>query len=511
MKEPAPSSTAPSPAAPEDAQAALLHRRRISIRSRVAAAFGFLFLLMAAMSVAAILFLTAVKTRCYFLESMGNYVFEIQQARRFEKNFFLYGSGLADALANTHTAREYLERSAEAVRKVVGDRAFERMRGDLGAYESLLEALVELDGGGEKAAAERGRIEVKLRKTGARIVADAENMVQRERMAMHSMLHVSRVAVIVSLAFMLLFMIYLSSLLIRAVLTPLGRFVRYAERIGRGDYSPIKPVRKYRDEFSDLAMAFNRMMEELKVRQEQLMQSGKMAAVGTLTSGIAHELNNPLNNIGLNTEALIEGFEDYPDERKLELLKQIEVQVERASATVRNLLDFTRKESPLFTRVSVERVLESSARLMANEMKLAGVGLEMEVEEGLPAVRGNPMSLQQVFVNLFLNAVQAMPEGGRISVRARREGAEVRVDVADTGKGIPPEHLDRIFEPFFTTKDPGEGTGLGLSVTYGIIEKHGGRITVESEPGKGTVFTVFLPPAKEEGGAGAAGEERKEG
>lgn len=486
----------------DEAQAALLHRRKISIRSRVAAAFGLLFLLLAILSVAALLFLTAIKTRCYFLENMGNYVFEIQQARRFEKNYFLYGSDLADALANTHTAREYLERSAEAIRRLVGTQAYDRTRENLTAYESLLEALVDLGGAEGK---ERDRIEVRLRKSGAKILADAEQMVERERTAMHSMLHVSRVMIIVSLVFMLLFMFYLASLLIKAVLAPLGRFVRYAERIGRGDYSPIKPVRKYRDEFSDLAMTFNRMLDEVKVRQEQLMQSGKMAAVGTLTSGIAHELNNPLNNIGLNTEALIDGFEEYPDERKLALLKQIEVQVERASATVRNLLDFTRKESPVFTRLAVGTVLESSARLMANEMKLAGVTLETDLEEGLPEIRGNPMSLQQVFVNLFLNAVQAMPEGGRLTVRARREAEGVRVDVADTGRGIPPEQLDRIFEPFFTTKDPGEGTGLGLSVTYGIIEKHGGRITVESDPGRGSVFSVFLPAAGEEDPGGGRG------
>ena len=223
------------------------------------------------------------------------------------------------------------------------------------------------------------------------------------------------------------------------------------------------------------------------------MQSGKMAAVGTLTSGIAHELNNPLNNIGITTEALIEGYGGYSSDERLKMLDQIYTQVERASGTVRNLLDFTRKEQSVFTSVSIPAILNSTARLVGNELKLGGIELSLDLEDELPEIKGNPRNLQQVFLNLFLNAIQAMPKGGRLDIRALTdEDGFLRVDVSDTGVGIPAEQVEKIFEPFFTTKDPGKGTGLGLSVAFATIEAHQGRITVESEVDKGTTFSVFL-------------------
>ena len=479
---------------PLQAERALLARRKVSIRSRVGGLFLVLFLLLAVMTAGALVFLSQFKEKSVFLEKMGNYAFEIQQARRYEKNFFLYGTNLPDALENIDTARTYLERASEGIRSVVGDAKYRSMSERLTRYEGLLESLAGEKGrSGPSVETERRRIEIDLRKYGAQILNDAEEMIDRERMAMHTMLSTSKIASIVFLVFMLFVMAFVAAFIIRAVLKPLGRFVHYANRIGSGDYSPILPARKYRDEFSGLALAFNQMLRELKSRQDMLIQTGKMAAVGNLTSGIAHELNNPLNNIGLNTEALLESFDDLDKEGKVRLLEQIYTQVERASSTVRNLLDFTRKEKPVLTNLSIRTVLETTARLVGNELALAGVELRLSIDDNLPQITGNLRNLEQVFLNLFLNAIQAMPDGGLIDVHAAREGDLLRIDVRDSGCGIPPEQLDRIFDPFFTTKDPGEGTGLGLSVSYGIIEKHGGKIGVESEPGEGTRFSVFLP------------------
>ncbi|MEJ2679341.1 MAG: HAMP domain-containing sensor histidine kinase [Gemmatimonadota bacterium] len=291
-------------------------------------------------------------------------------------------------------------------------------------------------------------------------------------------------------------MVLFGGFVIRAVLGPLNRFSQYVARIGAGDYTPIRPARKYRDEFSTLALGLNRMLGEIVSRQDQLVQSGKMAAVGTLTSGIAHELNNPLNNIGLTVEALLDDFEAYPDEQKRRMLEQAYTQVERASTTVRNLLDFTRKDRSAFTTFDAWEAVASALRLVANEALLAGVESRASRDGDLPPIRGNPHDLQQVFLNLFLNAIQAMPEGGAMGVSASRDGDAVRIDVSDEGVGISQEHLEEIFDPFFTTKELGEGTGLGLSVSHSIVEKHGGRIQVASEPGKGTTFSVYLPVAE---------------
>jgi len=262
------------------------------------------------------------------------------------------------------------------------------------------------------------------------------------------------------------------------------------------------------DELGRLGKSFNSMVARLaeeqlqredrhaaEIRQaERVASLGKMAAIGTITSGIAHELNNPLNNIGITTEALIGDLESYSDREKLRMLEQIHGQVSRGSSIVANLLDFTRKEPTAFTPLSVPETVESATALVANELSLAGVELRLDLAGDLPAVLGNPRSLQQVFLNLFLNSIQAMPGGGSLEVRASLDdGAFVRVDVTDTGAGIASDDLDKVFVPFFTTKEPGKGTGLGLSVSYGIINEHHGRAEVKSSPGQGTTFSVFLP------------------
>jgi two-component system, NtrC family, sensor kinase len=484
----------------ERAQRALLERPRVSIRARIAFVFLPLFVLISGITLVAVLFVSGLATRLQFLEKANSHLFEIQQARRFEKNFFLYGTNLTDALNNVHTAESDLERSAEEFRSVVGETRYQRMRQSLTEYADLLDGLLaSTQAGTRPESAERHAIESRLRKSGALILADAEEVVDKERVSMRSTLHTATLVAFAFLCMMVGSMAFVAGFLTRAVLTPLARFVSYTARIGAGDYSPIRPARKYRDEFSDLAIAVNQMLHELKLRQEQLLQAGKMAAVGTLTSGIAHELNNPLNNIALTTETLIDEFKEYSDEDKVRMLRQLYTQVERASSTVRNLLDFTRKDKPVFTSLSIADVLESTLKLVSNELNLAQVESIVDVPAGLPKVTGNPRNLQQVFLNLFLNSIQAMPDGGKLTVRAAVQDEDLlRVDVIDTGVGIPPENLGKVFDPFFTTKEPGQGTGLGLSVSYGIIEKHRGRITVDSRVGEGTTFSIFLPLKAEE-------------
>jgi len=473
---------------------ALLERPTVSIRARIAAAFLLMFALLCGVTGAAMLFISESNVKLQLLEQIGNYRAELQQARRFEKDFFLYGTNLPDAMANIEMAKDHLERSAQDIESVVGTATYLDMKESVAQYEALLERLSETSAGEEPGRPIHQReIEILLRRHGAKILADAEAMIDRERVDLYSMLRTSMLAAVGFLIFMLFVMAWVAGFLIRSVLQPLGRFVEYAGRIGAGDYSPIAPKRKYRDEFSNLAIAINQMLSDLVLRQEQLTQSGKMAAVGTLTSGIAHELNNPLNNIGITTEALIEGYADYSSDERLKMLDQIYTQVERASGTVRNLLDFTRREQSVFTSVSIPEILNSTARLVGNELKLGGIELSLDLEDSLPEIKGNPRNLQQVFLNLFLNAIQAMPKGGRLDIRALTdEDGFLRVDVSDTGVGIPAEQVEKIFEPFFTTKDPGKGTGLGLSVAYATVEAHQGRITVESEVGKGTTFSVFL-------------------
>jgi signal transduction histidine kinase len=269
--------------------------------------------------------------------------------------------------------------------------------------------------------------------------------------------------------------------------------------VAKGDYSPTTYEGIYTDEIFGLIGAFNRMAKELEVNQEDLLQARKIAALGTFTAGIAHELNNPINNIYLSAETYVEEYSDQMDADGKELMRDIMVQAERAGDIVKNLLDFSRTERPAFTGLDVQEIIRSTVALVKNQVMLAGIRLEVELPEGLPRVRGNLRNLQQVFMNLLLNSIQAMPEGGEITIGVGAEPPDlVRFDIVDTGTGIKPETLPHIFEPFFTTKGVGRGTGLGLAVTYSIVKRHGGRIEVKSRMEEGSVFSVFLPVARME-------------
>jgi signal transduction histidine kinase len=477
----------------------LEQRPRVTLRLRIALVFAVCTLFIGGVTTASIVTLSHVGSRTRFLEAMDECAYQIQEARRYEKNFFLYGTSPYDALDHIHRADRLLRANARSVERTIGEEEARRWRESLERYEGLLQDLAGETGADRPPldAESKRQAETALRRSGTEVLATTSDVLARERESMEELLHTATLGAIGLLVVMVLVMVFLADQLARQVLRPIGRFIRYVGRIADGDFSPIAPARRYRDEFSTLAVAINRMLDELTARQQQLLQSRKMAAVGTLTSGIAHELNNPLNNISLTVETLLDDSDDMDEERRKKLLEDIFTQVQRAGATVRNLLDFTRKDQPVFTPVSVPDLLQASLRLVGNELALARVEARVDAPESLPPVNGNPRNLEQVFLNLFLNAMEAMPDGGRLDISATLQGDSVRVAVKDSGAGIPPEHLDQVFEPFFTTKEAGEGTGLGLSVSYSIVEKHGGQLEVESQPGHGTTFTVSLPALRE--------------
>jgi PAS domain S-box-containing protein len=228
--------------------------------------------------------------------------------------------------------------------------------------------------------------------------------------------------------------------------------------------------------------------EKEKERLErQVYQAEKLASIGQLAAGVAHEINNPLTSVALITEQIMREVRDERIQRKL---KVIERQVEGAARIARSLLNFARQVAPEIGDVDVNALL--SRVLEELSVKMRRITLKKDFGE-LPPIRGDELQLRQVFANILLNAIQAIDGRGEISVSTWAEGGEVFIRISDTGRGIPEEHLSRIFEPFFTTKELGKGTGLGLAIAHGIVERHGGRIEVESELGKGTSFTVTLP------------------
>jgi two-component system, NtrC family, sensor kinase len=480
-----------------EAERALAERPKISISLRIGVSMLLCFLLVAGVVAASMVLVSRVGTLQEFLDKVSTYALEVEHARRYEKNYLLYGTGLDDALIQVQAAHQHLRGMDASMVELMDPRAFAQMEDNLEQYGRLLERLGALARQPtEQTQDEKAALETELRRHGAQIVADATDLIDRERLRLRTAIHTSWIIAGGSLLFIMLAMVLVAYALTRQVANPLRRFVGYTERIADGNFSPILPARRYRDEFSRLAVAINRMVFRLKDRETQLARTSRMAAVGTLTAGIAHELNNPLNNISLNAEALHDGLDIYTDVQKLKMLADIVSQVERASATVRNLLDFTRVEKPVLLLLSVEDVVRKTCRLVANEAEINHVEFHIEIPADLPQVQGNPRDLQQVFLNLFLNAIQAMPRGGVVAVGGKAiNGGAVQVEVADTGVGIPPEHIGSIFDPFFTTKEVGAGTGLGLFVSYGIIEQHNGSITVRSKVGEGTTFIVRLPAA----------------
>ncbi|MHC1788078.1 sensor histidine kinase [Solidesulfovibrio sp.] len=238
---------------------------------------------------------------------------------------------------------------------------------------------------------------------------------------------------------------------------------------------------------------------ELHDLDMRLLQSQKLAAIGELSSGIAHEINNPLAIITQEIDLARELFGPggCPDPGDLgdirDSLDEISRQVVRCRQITHKLLNFARKMEPVIQEETLERVIEDMALLVEREAKGRGVAIVRAYDASLPPVRTDVPLLRQVILNLLTNALHATPQGGSITLATRPQNGQVVIEVRDTGCGIPPENLPKIFNPFFTTKEPGKGTGLGLSVSHGIVARLGGTLTAQSTPGHGATFTVALP------------------
>jgi len=260
-----------------------------------------------------------------------------------------------------------------------------------------------------------------------------------------------------------------------------------------------------RDELGRLARSFDGMVARLVAAKQQLegrhndeiRRAEHLAAVGQLAAGVAHEINNPLAGMQNCVRTLSRSA--GADKRQAQYLEMLQEGLSRIARTVRQLLDFARESPASMSRVNVGTLLERCLTLLAHDVAQKKIACTRLLGDALPEISADAQQLEQVFVNLLMNALDAMSEGGTLTVSAALSESEkgvLEVTVSDTGAGIPAEHLPRIFDPFFTTKDVGKGTGLGLSVSYGIVKAHGGSIQVASEPGKGTTFKVLLPVAR---------------
>ena len=316
--------------------------------------------------------------------------------------------------------------------------------------------------------------------------------------------------------FVIIIITFVAILLSQRITNPLRGLEEAAKRITEGDYRTNFKIKKAPREVNNLADALNHMAKEIdkekkeledwadrlevKVQERtaelkkihgQLFRSEKLASLGKLAAGVAHEINNPLTGVLTNSSLLLEDLED--GDPKKDDVQVIVNETIRCREIVKRLLDFARQTKPLKKQTNINSLIENIVLLVRNQTSFRNINIERNLSENIPEIMADSDQIQQVFINFILNASDAMPKGGTLNIDSRimENGEFIEIRFTDNGTGISEENKNRIFDPFFTTKE--SGTGLGLSITYGIVEQHGGTIHVESELGKGTTFIVQLP------------------
>nr|WP_320009718.1 ATP-binding protein [uncultured Desulfobulbus sp.] len=458
-----------------------------SIKGKIFTIFSVAFLSIAALTALNLWNFGTLKQHLLISERYDDLLNNILEVRRFEKNFLIYGDS-----RNMQESLDYLDRIDELVKDLSTDLSSLTSEQSLAAFKANLKEYRLM---ASSLAANAKISPAPMRTIGKGLTDEADQFRQSKRKRVHaaivriSFLPFAFLAILLSLLLLVLWLIS------HGLLKPLTLIKETTRSVGRGDFSPIDYYGVPLEEISGLIQAFNHMAKELEIHQEDLIQTRKIAAIGTFTAGIAHELNNPINNIVLTAESLKEEMEDEPDPERMEMLTDIITQAERAAEIVKNLLDFSRTERPIFSQLDPELIVSSSINLVKNQLKDVGLQFETCIGDDLPLVCGNLGNLQQVFTNLLLNAIQASPREGRIRFCAElaEKPGFIAFSVQDFGEGIPQDLQHKIFEPFFSTKEVGKGTGLGLALCYSLIKRHGGTIKVESQQGLGTLFTVLLP------------------
>src|SRR5205823_1951427 len=290
-------------------------------------------------------------------------------------------------------------------------------------------------------------------------------------------------------------------LVLRTISRPLQRITLAAIEVTKGGYGTEVDLRKSNDEIGVLADSFNEMsrkmasdIDELQRLYEQLIRTEKLASMGTLAAGVAHEVNNPLASISSLIQMML-AQEDLPQDTS-EKLKLISAQIQRITQVTTDMTNFARARPAARSDVDVNKIIETSLRLASFDKNFQNLEIDTSFAVDLAHVFADDDQLQQVFLNLFLNARDAMPDGGTLSIKTSQSGDGLRIEISDSGGGIDENVANQMFDPFFTTKAAGKGTGLGLAVCYGIVTAHGGRIEAGSNGLGGAKFTVILPLSK---------------
>jgi len=465
-------------------------RKPQSLKRKLTISLLVVYILSSLATVFALNSLSRVEAKLGVIELLDELSQKVLETRRYEKNYLLYGNS-----EDLRIALDYLDQVRSDVNNLRSAKTF--LQEDLPEYERRLQdysnSLLKLNAKEESSHPERLTEEV--HRSGhifTTYVINQGNFLRKEITS--ASLQARKLSQVI-LALALLLGMFLTIYLIRRIVSPLEFICNAASDIVEGELStiPMVPTPDRSREEIELVNSLNLMLRFLETKQEQLVQSAKLATIGKVSAGIAHEINNPLNNIYLTAEVLLEDLPNIECEERLEMVNDILIQADRAREVVHHLLAFSRsRQSALLENIDLVALVRQTLTFLKNQIRISQVTVHSQFPEYPITINGNANQLQQVFVNIILNAVQAMGAGGILSISigpATEQMVEVRI--SDNGPGIPDEVKAHIFDPFFTTKN--EGTGLGLSVSNSIIEEHNGKISLDSEQGQGTTFYITLP------------------
>lgn len=459
-----------------------------SLHAKILFGYCLLGLLFVALIVSALLQFRKLETKVNEQQSVADFHDEIRYSRRMEKNYLLYrkNGDLAESIERANNAlgliKQLPPRLSDSEVQVDATELLER-------YRTLLIEMANADRFGKVSSDVTDELLItgsRLLSIGEKLDSEARDLLEDAVAKHHRNLQYTILAAI-------LLAIAAGVLVTRSVVKPLRTIETSLGRVATGETGRLDQTADDL-EVGSLTQAINRTLSELDERQKAITRSSRLVALGTMLSGVAHELNNPLSNISTSCQILLEEHDDLPPEMCHDLLAQIDGEVLRAQRIVSTLLDFAREKQydrqPTPARQLVDEVLQLTRSLTPPDATIT-----TDIDEAL-LVDVDRQRFQQVLINLLQNAADVIGPGGRIHIDARRENNGTRISVADNGPGISPEDLPRIFDPFFSTKAVGKGTGLGLFIVHEIIGQHGGTISVDSQPGQGTRFSIHIPDQK---------------
>ncbi len=476
------------------------------IRKRIILGFYLLLFFMIGTGLLTYVIVSKVEQKVELVEIINDFLDTTLEVRRFEKNYLLYNDeyDFQENMAFWHKLERLPYENIRLLSASMTQTSFSQLWQTLHDYKEKMQQLHELNGlpaADPRVARDRPRLEEEVRRLGKALTDIAESTSRAERQSIRNLLQTTGKVLIPSMIVLVVLCVVLATKLSRSIFRSLKVLEDHTRKISRGEFVAAT-ISVTDPEINSLLQAFNRMTIELGVRQQQLVQSEKLASLGTLLSGVAHELNNPLSNISTSAQILDEEIEEAEPEFRQGLIQQIMEQADRARDIVKSLLEFSRADDFNKQPLNLKTLFEKTIVLIRGQVP-SEVDFRLDIPDTLE-IAVDRQRMQQVFLNLIKNATDVVGNEGHIWISARevaKKGArsrEVEILIEDDGPGILPENIQKIFDPFFTTKDVGYGSGLGLYIVHDIVEQHGGEVRVESVPGKGTTFIIWLPNGRGE-------------